>query len=273
MHAWNSEGNTAVHLVCTNNYDTYGDDMLMILGALGGSFEDVNVARQTPLHRAIQQGAGWDLVEVLHEFCPTLDWSPKDEEGNTPLHYIPDGTNANFAFLLKNGADANARNDEGDTPLHVFVGNCDALLLSDGTHSSGMKCIANLFQAGVSLSVKNDYGDTPMDIAISRASFEFQNNFELKNIDESDDEDSQMDEMERAAYLANNVIIRMLQTEERRREMMRRKCVGLAMGLSERLGAGSAVGMLNPDILCRILGSSGARTPENLGKRKFDDIY
>ena len=162
-----NENDTAMHLVCQDNYDAYGDDVLSILCALGADPCAANNDGRTPLHCATEQMGGWGLVEILYEFFPKLYLSPKDTIGNTPLHYVPEDRNSTFEWLLQNGADPNATNMDGDTPLHMFASHSDSVVYEDGHLSAGLLCIHKLLAKGVPLECKNKAGMTAMDEAVT----------------------------------------------------------------------------------------------------------
>lgn len=62
------------------------------------------------------------MARIFEECGSSLDVSPKDALGNTPLHYSAQGGHIDtLKMLLERGADCNAINFTGESPLHKAV--------------------------------------------------------------------------------------------------------------------------------------------------------
>lgn len=85
----------------------------------------------------------------------------RDSDGNTVLHRIARWANANdelsMVYLLKNGADPNARNNSGDTPLHLVA-----------RTGSSVSAAMLLLSAGGDPRLKNVAGRDVLEIAVDQ---------------------------------------------------------------------------------------------------------
>lgn len=110
----------------------------------------------TPLHRASYSG-NKDCVNYLLKYGANIE--AKTGEGWTPLHCAVRWNNVEVAdYLIRKGANVNAASSGGNTPLHIVVSNgcysitCDIIQLL-------------LFHPDCNYELKNDSGDTAYSIA------------------------------------------------------------------------------------------------------------
>ena len=158
-----------------------------------------NVARWTPLHRAIlyARNNAVEIISMLLEFG--ADPNARDSEQNVPLHlagYRVGGRESLssevylgvIVTLLKHKADVSARNYAGVTPLHLWtLRGADTtaveLLLAHGAvinsratmqgwtplhgavSSGRMDLVEVLLQRGANVGAKDDAGRTPLQVA------------------------------------------------------------------------------------------------------------
>lgn len=110
----------------------------------------------TPLHRA-SYGGHLDCAKYLIRHGANIE--AKTDDGWTPLHCAVRWNNADIAeYLLKKGADVNARSSGNNTPLHIVC--------SNGRYSLTCDIIQMLlFHPDCDYTIKNVSGDTAYDIA------------------------------------------------------------------------------------------------------------
>lgn len=110
----------------------------------------------TPLHRASYSG-NKDCVNYLLKYGANIE--AKTDEGWTPLHCAVRWNNVVVAdHLIRKGANVNATSKGGNTPLHIVASNgcysvtCDIIQLL-------------LYHPDCDYTIKNNSGDTAYDIA------------------------------------------------------------------------------------------------------------
>jgi ankyrin repeat protein len=225
-------------------------------------WENVNKWNSSPLCEAAR-GAHYEIVRVLLEHGGKV--SDTNPSGDTPLHLAArvvgmlhsaagSGAEAVARILLKNGASPSATNTNGETPLHIVENlGVARLLLEYGSsvHSKdkggrtplhmvartsrgleNLEVAHILLQHGADPSAKQDNGKTPLDIATTKLGWSKR----CATPGRSDE------------YKKIEVLLR--EALERAR---RAKCFAFAMGQHARLGAGSIVMELSPDVLEMIL--------------------
>ena len=191
-----------------------------------------------------------DLVNLLIE-CGA-DVSQKRPGGLTILHSIEslEFERVIMEAIITAGADINARSDTNETPLHIAArkGACE---------------FADFFlQNNASIDAVNDDGLTASELA----QFIISNHED--DMDEDMDEDEleymDMDEDQWEAYFEHRDdgrrdIIESIEVERQRREDLRleekrqQKCLAVMMGHHMRLGAGSVISGLDPDVTRLVL--------------------
>ena len=110
---------------------------------------------QTPLHFAIAEDVGPEMVALLLDFG--VDINAGNNGGSTPLHYAVGDTETIpgvVALLLERGADVNAQNNFGETPLHHAAG-----------WNDDPEIIKFLLDKGAKVTIQNEYGSTALDYA------------------------------------------------------------------------------------------------------------
>jgi hypothetical protein len=176
-------------------------------------------------------------------------------------------------FLIECGADVSHRDSVGNTILH-----------SAGEITFDLGIMEAILAAGADINAVSDTNETPLIIAAGASSLEFVDFF-IKNNARTDainddgvtahklahsilmahleDEDDDMDEEEldewqtRLFYLFD--IVRLFEVERKRREDLRleeirqTKCMAVMMGHHKRLGEGSIISILDPDVTQLIL--------------------
>ncbi|KAJ1466062.1 ankyrin repeat-containing domain protein [Baffinella frigidus] len=208
-----ADQHTAMHLACLRPCDVYADDVLAVICALGADPEAVAGRGETALHILVEQLDTFDMVKTLHSFHPDLNFSPRDDQFNTPLHLLPAEIDETFGYLIEHGADVEAKNQDGDTPMHVFA-------VQSYDDEACLHCLGLLLLHGAEMDSVNKNGFTPLVEACSIGNLE-------------------AEELLRAEY------------EKRAQE--REVCTAFSMGLQKRLGVNSIVSSLNPEITRMVL--------------------
>ncbi len=73
--------------------------------------------RTTPLHRAVKQQYGTEMIQYWIDFGVNVN--AKDTKGNTPLHLVQDKASAQL--LIRHGAKTDVLNKAGESPLLVAM--------------------------------------------------------------------------------------------------------------------------------------------------------
>lgn len=127
-----------------------------LLGLDGSLISFVDSDGYTALHRA-SYGGHKDCIKYLLRHGADLE--AKTTDGWTPLHCASRWNNIEVAeYLLESGANINARSSGGNTPLHLAASNgrysltCDLVQLL-------------LYHPNCDYRIRNDSGDTAFDIA------------------------------------------------------------------------------------------------------------
>ena len=125
----------------------------------------------TPLHIAASFAEGHinltsnDRIDVLkYIMSKVLDVNPKNNFGNTPLHYAVRGGKLDVVkYIMDQIKDKNPKNNEGNTPLHLAVN-----LQWHGRLSVFKYIIENVAEKNPS----NNDGKTPLDLACAKRDWE-----------------------------------------------------------------------------------------------------
>ena len=209
-------------------------------------------------------------IEVLQTFLLLLENTPnpssQDGKGNTPLHYATGwGETAFMQPLIERGLDVNAKNILGMTPLHMaashiegeaFVcpgtaweGHCEAALLllknfadilaTDNNGDMALHIAAEhghsemvrvLLEKGADLLATNNDGKTPLQLSINIMG----------------QRETWIDDTGIFGFPPGHAkVAAMLQAAETRRAA----CTALAVGHHARLGAGSLLMQLPPEVM------------------------
>jgi ankyrin repeat protein len=98
-----------------------------------------------------------DVVEYLVKAGAPVNSPSENKHKAMPLHSAVAGGQENIVeWLLKYGADPNAREQGGYAPLHAAAQN------------GNTEIIRTLIYGGADLTLRNDHGKTPLDIALER---------------------------------------------------------------------------------------------------------
>jgi ankyrin repeat protein len=230
VSAMNQDGETPLHTVCDNlawmveTYDGFPE-------IDNGHLEALGIVRLLLHHQA--------------------DPSAKDKDGNTPLHSAAGaGDNHTVALLLEQGADVSAKNIPGHSPLHWAVGQFD-----DEAWVGHLDVALLVLEKGVDISTKDNVGNTSMHFAaecghyvMARLLLEQGADVSLENNDGKTPLDVSTNRRCGPAW-KNEEIAALLRAEETRLA----KCVMFAMGQHERLGAGSLIQTIPPELVKMIL--------------------
>ncbi|PRP83573.1 ankyrin repeat-containing protein [Planoprotostelium fungivorum] len=114
------------------------------------------------LHAACMVYSEYDeeiLMRILN--LPGIDIQAVNNDGNTPLHYLGayfrnPNCSRPFDFMMKKGAELNAKNHFGETPLHKTLFN----------NSIKMIVMDLMLQAGAQVNAVNDTNETPLYYAV-----------------------------------------------------------------------------------------------------------
>ena len=112
--------------------------------------------------RRVELGAARDGAAITPLLRNGADADARDSFGDTPLHHaVAQGNPHHVAVLVGAGADVNAANGSGDTPLHRAI----SLRPTPETLASGPEIVTALFDAGADVNARNNLGETPLRLA------------------------------------------------------------------------------------------------------------
>jgi ankyrin repeat protein len=236
----NNDGETPLNAVCgtldaiTNglywNYDGYGAehlDQLEIVELLLHNQADPSakdIDGNTPLHSAAWAG---DTNAVLDLLNHGADTSAKNSAGQTPLHWTAGQIHEQWhghpdvaLMLLERGVDISTKDNDGNTSLHVAAEHKHILM------------VRLLLEQGADVCAENSDGKTPLDVSTNILSGPAWKHEEVT-----------------AALLKAVLIEKARQAEEARQVTWG----ALVMGQHERLGAGSLIKTIPPELAKMIL--------------------
>ena len=119
-----------------------------------GYYNQNDVRKNTPLHKAAEHGLE-EIVEImLNEYSYLIDKNPKDSYGRTPLHLAAAAGHAKVCkMILAATGDKNPKNRIGHTPLH---------LAAENDHEEIMRMIGIEIE---NRNPENNRGVTPFSLA------------------------------------------------------------------------------------------------------------
>ena len=162
------KGNTAIHLLCKNDYSEFDIEFVKTLIRYDANVDIPNNRGHTPLRTALKHKK-YKLAEYLVDACGAdiniicdginlLHWICNDMEHGTMLEPI--------MFLLNRGISVNSRtNNSKMTPLHIMA-----------CHAEREKIIKLLIFRGAEVNALDDYGFTPLHYA---AEYGMEQNIEI----------------------------------------------------------------------------------------------
>ena len=236
-------------------------EIVQLLLEHGADVSFKNKDGETPLHAATLElelsDEHLEYLEVVRLLLQRLsDPSSKDNDGTTPLHWVAwSGAKEFVCLLLERGADVSAKNKNGETPLHftaqmqedAWNGHEEValLLLKDGAdifdkdndgetalHFSTVyghsEMVRFLLEHGADISARNKDGKTPLDVSASILD---------------------LGEVSPASASGHEKVAALLRAEVRRRATW----TAVAMGQHARLGAGSIITTLPPELVKMVL--------------------
>lgn len=151
-----NQGRTPLHTAASWEvaYFHEGDprEIAKLLLEKGLDINEPDQQGRTPLHLA---------MEIMKEDCLTPTYKAKGYEGvKIPMWREPCVYNTDLAeFLIKNGADVNAKDNDGQTPLFYTSRNINNI---NNTQAAGL-----LIQSGAEVDIRDNRGNTPLIWAIS----------------------------------------------------------------------------------------------------------
>ena len=140
------------------------DRVTEVLKADPAQARELDEKGRTPLHDAAGSSGWGDAQATLQTAGALVDGgvpvNARAYDGSTPLHAaVEDGIPEMIAFLLKKGADVNARDDAGKTPL------CLAFERQGDDQAAKIKA---LLDGGVNPNLADDKGVAPLHLAAER---------------------------------------------------------------------------------------------------------
>ena len=230
VSAKKTDGNTPLHDLC--------DDLDVLVYGKYGELYDAPAIRE-------EYSEALDLIQLLlHHHA---DPSAKDNYGNTPLHSSAGaGDNHTVALLLEQGADVSAKNCYGYTPLFWT-----ALQFDDEAWSGHQHAALLLLEQGADVSDKDNYGNTSLHLAAEyghcemvRLLLEQGADVSAENNDGKTPLDVSTNRLSGPAWKYEEVTALLRQAEETRQVTWG----AFMMGQHERLGAGSLINTIPPEL-------------------------
>ena len=235
VSAKNTDGNTPLHNLC---------DILhaFVYGKYGEMYDGVPEIGKLHLDAL-------DVVQLLlhHHTDP----SARGKDGNTPLHLAAGaGDNHTVALLIEHGADVSAKNSRGHTALFRTAPQIDDEAWSGHLHVALM-----LLEQGADVSDKDNYGNTSLHAAAEYGHCEMVRLLLNKGADisaENNDGKTPIDVSTNRLYgpdWKHEEVTALLRAEETRQATWG----AFMMGQHERLGAGSLINTIPPELAKMIL--------------------
>jgi len=196
----------------------------------------------SPLYEAVYTHRE-EVVKLL--LTHGADASAKDNRQLTIMHYLIMFNRMEMLFIfLEHGVEVSPRDRHGFTPLHCAVESRD----------NSMAQVLLLLENGADVNVKATSGITPLHEAARRGFREVVRLLIHKGADLQSQNIAGATAEDDATANGNVEIAVILRAEaERQAERLRVRQVAFAMGLHDRLGAGSIVQVLDPEVLRIVL--------------------
>ena len=226
----------------------------------------------TPLHKAVR-GTQYEFVRFLLQSTVSAHLvSVKDSFGNTPLHHAVLASNTEMVeILLEHGADVSVRNTKGRTPLWCVV-KTPELIRNDIDYSDYLQrfhidVVQMLLSKGADINAKDDSMKTPL-MAAAKQRMPCLVQLLLKQGADVTAEDLASAEARARStqeydfwHKPSKKVASLLRTALKKRRALllraektrRDKCVAFDMGQHARLGAGSIIMTLTPELVKMVL--------------------
>jgi ankyrin repeat protein len=230
----------------------------------------------TQLHKAVR-GTQYEFVRFLLQ--PTVSAhlvSVKDSFGNTPLHNAVLANNTDMVeILLEHGADVSVQNNKGRTPLWCVVKtpefNKDDIPYSDYLQRFHVDVVQMLLRNGSDINAKDDSMKTPLMAAAHEGMPHLVQLLLKQGADvtpadlacaaSGEDRARTFQDFDAVHLKAFRKVASLLRTALKKRRALllraektrRDKCTAFAMGQHARLGPGSIIMTLPPELMKMVL--------------------
>ena len=221
--------------------------------AMGMDVNEKGGHHQTsPLHEAANANHE-EVVKLL--LTHGADASAKDRHQQATMHYLILKNRVEMLMIfLQHGVEVSPTNRRGLTPLHFAVDNhfgVDNHFAVDNQLQDSMAQVLLLLENGADVDVKSTDGLTPLHLAARRGLRVIARLLIHKKADIESETNVFGRTAEEIATANGNVEVAVILSAEAERLRVRR--VAFAMGLHDRLGAGSIVRALDPEVVRLVL--------------------
>jgi ankyrin repeat protein len=224
---------TPIHVAILTN-DT---DMVKVLVSYGAAMP--NFPNGTTVRRAALFSNNLEILRCIMEHGGKKDIDTRDNKGLTLMEYAVTKTRADImSLLIEYGANVNAVNEDGMSILHFAVASNKPVMVGIlASNGANMSAVARRGMTALHLAAYAGFADVARELVKNNANIT--DVFGFNNLT-----------AEQIAHSNNFPEVAMLLHEE---SVTRSKCVAFAMGHHNRVGAGSMVARMDPELLRIIL--------------------